>query len=79
MDINITRQITINAFISPPGSFITLYNHSLKLLTGLILLKKPDPAPDLNASPCLKMSIKKGLSKPNDNTPKMADNILNPK
>jgi hypothetical protein len=33
----------------------------------------------LNASPCLKMSIRNGLSKPSDTTPKMADRMLNPK
>jgi hypothetical protein len=45
----------------------------------LILLKKPLPLTALNASPCLKMSIKKGLNKPNDKTPNIADRILNPK
>ena len=74
--IKMTRQRINSAFELPPGLCIKAYNFSFKNPTALIA---PEPDTVLKVSPCPKMSIRNGLTIPNETTPKTAESILKPK
>lgn len=74
---NTNRQIIASAFISPPGAFIILDNHTFKKLTGFNFEKKPVPFVTAEReSFFLNINSRKGLKSPNEITENKLERTL---